>query len=132
MRSLRHSPSPRHRPLQLARRMVLPTALGAALPCALRSAHADPSQSQKNNDPAVEVVVTGTRTPEQTQRATLRTGVVTREEAERRGATNVAEALAGEAGLQVNPNAYGYVGSPSGVQIQGLDAERVLILRDGE
>jgi outer membrane receptor for ferrienterochelin and colicins len=60
------------------------------------------------------------------------TGVVTRDEAARRVATNVGEALAGEPGLQVNPAAYGYLGNPAGVQIQGLDAERVLILRDGE
>lgn len=81
---------------------------------------------------AIEVVVVGTRTPESAQRATIRTGVVTREEAERRGARNVGEALAGETSLQVNPEAYGYLGRPSGVQIQGLDAERVLILEDGE
>jgi outer membrane receptor for ferrienterochelin and colicins len=81
---------------------------------------------------AVDVVVVGTRTPESVQRSTIRTGVVTREEAERRGARNVGEALAGEATLQVNPEAYGYLGRPSGVQMQGLDAERVLILEDGE
>ena len=51
----------------------------------------------------VEVVVTGTRTPESSQRATVRTDFVTRQEAQRRGATNVAEALAGEPSLQVNP-----------------------------
>ncbi|MEI9949115.1 MAG: hypothetical protein WDO74_09060 [Pseudomonadota bacterium] len=45
-----------------------------------------------------EVVVTGTRTPEQSQRATVKTDVVTREEAERRGATNVAEALSTQPG----------------------------------
>ncbi|HVY28988.1 MAG TPA: TonB-dependent receptor [Polyangiaceae bacterium] len=80
----------------------------------------------------VEVVVTGTRTPESSQRATVRTDFVTRKEAERRGATNVAEALAGEPNLQVNPENYGYLGRPSGVMIQGLDADRVLILEDGE
>lgn len=80
----------------------------------------------------IEVVVVGTRTPESAQRSTIRTGVVTREEAEARGARNVGEALAGETTLQVNPEAYGYLGRPSGVQIQGLDADRVLILEDGE
>jgi outer membrane receptor for ferrienterochelin and colicins len=89
------------------------------------------SKGKPGCDP-IEVVVVGTRTPESTQRATIRTGVVTREEAERRGARNVGEALAGETSLQVNPEAYGYLGRPSGVQIQGLDAERVLILEDGE
>ncbi len=79
-----------------------------------------------------EVVVTGTRTPESSQRATVRTEVVTREEAERRGARNVGEALAGEPSLEVNPQAYGYLGGPSGVQMQGLDGDRVLVLEDGE
>lgn len=87
-------------------------------------------KSQPGND--VEIVVTGTRTPEQSLRATVSTGVVGHAEAARRGATNVGEALAGEPGLQVNPNAYSHVGSPAGVQIQGLDADRVLVLRDGE
>jgi len=79
-----------------------------------------------------EVVVTGTRTKESSQRATVRTETVTRDEAERRGARNVGEALAGEATLQVNPQAYGYLGAPNGVQMQGLDGERVLVLEDGE
>src|SRR5882724_12045749 len=79
-----------------------------------------------------EVVVTGTRTPESSQRATVRTDFVTRAEAERRGATNVAEALAGEPNLQVNPENYSTLGRPSGAQMQGLDADRVLVLEDGE
>src|SRR6478752_343042 len=79
-----------------------------------------------------EIVVTGTRTPESSQRATVRTEFVSREEAERRGATNVAEALAGEPSLQVNPGNYGYLGRPSGAQMQGLDGDRVLVLEDGE
>ena len=76
--------------------------------------------------------MTGTRTKESSQRATVRTETVTRDEAERRGARNVGEALAGEATLQVNPQAYGYLGAPSGVQMQGLDGDRVLVLEDGE
>ncbi|KYF70708.1 TonB-dependent receptor, partial [Sorangium cellulosum] len=77
-------------------------------------------------------VVTGTRTPESSQRATVRTRVITREEAERRGATNVGEALDGELGVQVNPSAYGSLGNPSAIQIQGFDLDRVLVLEDGE
>lgn len=90
----------------------------------------DPPAADK--DKAVEVVVTGTRTPEQSQRATVRVDVVTRQEAERRGATNVAEALSGQLGVQVNPAAYGDIGNPSAIQIQGLDRQRVLVLEDGE
>ncbi len=80
----------------------------------------------------VEVVVTGTRTAESIHRSTVRTRMVSRDEALKRGATNVGEALAGELGVQVNPGAYGYLGSPSAVQIQGFDLDRVLILEDGE
>jgi len=76
--------------------------------------------------------VTGTRTPEQIQRATVKTDVVTRDEAERRGATNVADALATQPGLQVNPGSYGFLGGVSALQIQGFDRDRVLILEDGE
>ncbi len=79
-----------------------------------------------------DVVVTGTRTPEASQRATVKTDVVTRAEAERRGATTVAEALASQPGVQVNPGAYGYLGGISPIQIQGFDLGRVLILEDGE
>ena len=79
-----------------------------------------------------EVVITGTRTPESTHRATVRVEVVTREEAERRGATNVAEALQGQLGVQVNASAYGFLGGPSAIQIQGFDLDRILVLEDGE
>lgn len=79
-----------------------------------------------------EVVVTGTRTPERSQRATVKTDVVTRDEAERRGATNVGEALSSQPGVQVNPGAYGFLGNVSAIQIQGFDRDRVLVLEDGE
>ena len=81
---------------------------------------------------AESVVVTGTRTPESAQRSTVKTDVVTREEAERRGATNVAEALSSQPGVQVNPGAYGTLGGVSAIQIQGFDRDRVLVLEDGE
>jgi len=103
----------------------------APAPPATETAKAPPAQKKKPA-PIEEVVVTGTRTPESSQRATVRTEVVTREEAERRGARNVGEALAGETALEINPRAYGYLGAPSGVQMQGLDGDRVLILEDGE
>ena len=83
-------------------------------------------------DEPEQVVVTGTRTPERVQQATVKTDVVTREEAERRGATNVADALATQPGLIVNPGNYGFLGGVSALQIQGFDRDRVLILEDGE
>ncbi|HLM75892.1 MAG TPA: TonB-dependent receptor, partial [Polyangiaceae bacterium] len=57
-------------------------------------------------DKSIEVVVTGTRTVESSRRAPVRTEVVTREEAERRGAADIGEALQGQLGVQVNPSAY--------------------------
>jgi outer membrane receptor for ferrienterochelin and colicins len=81
---------------------------------------------------ADDIVVTGTRTPESLQKSTVRTDVVTRVEAERRGATHVGDALAGQLGVQVNPGAYGFLGGPSAIQIFGFDLNRVLVLEDGE
>src|SRR4029079_17484951 len=92
---------------------------------------ADPPPAKDTRDGDV-VVVTGTRTPERSQRATVKTDVITREEADRRGATNVAEALATQPGLVVNPGSYGFLGGVSALQIQGFDRDRVLILEDGE
>lgn len=120
------------------------TALMALSAMGARSARADPdapgapgaaqapSGGSVPTDKAVDVVITGTRTAEDSRRAPVRTDVVTRAEAERRGATNVGEALSGQLGVQVNPSAYGYLGNPSGIQIQGFDAERILVLEDGE
>lgn len=98
------------------------------------AATAPPPRAPKKPDPGNSdvVVITGTRTPERAQRSTIKTDVVTREEAERRGATNVAEALQSQPGVQVNPGAYGYLGGVSAIQIQGFDRDRVLILEDGE
>jgi outer membrane receptor for ferrienterochelin and colicins len=107
----------------MRRAVAAACALFAATP-----AHGDDDEEHAD----AEVVVTATRTPEAAVRATVRAQVVTRQEAERRGATNVAEALAGEPSVEVNPSAYGFLGSPSAIQIQGLDRERVLVLEDGE
>lgn len=94
---------------------------------------ADAARAKKDKDKDVDtIVVTGTRTPERSQRATVKVDVVTREEAERRGATNVADALATQPGVQVNPSAYGYLGGVAAIQIQGFDRDRVLVLEDGE
>ncbi|HEU4536989.1 MAG TPA: TonB-dependent receptor, partial [Polyangiaceae bacterium] len=77
-------------------------------------------------------MITGTRTPERLQRSTVKVDVVSRAEAERRGATNVAEALQSQPGVQVNPGAYVTLGGVSAIQIQGFDRDRVLVLEDGE
>lgn len=79
-----------------------------------------------------QVVVTGSRDEEDPRKATVRVDVVSRREAERRGATNVAEALAFELRAQVNPSVYGSLGNPSAIQLGGFDLSRVLVLEDGE
>jgi outer membrane receptor for ferrienterochelin and colicins len=91
-----------------------------------------PAAARAKDGEGDTVVVTGTRTPERAQRATVKTDVVTRDEADRRGATNVAEALSSQPGLVVNPGSYGFLGGASALQIQGFDRDRVLILEDGE
>lgn len=98
---------------------------------------ADPPVAKRAADPKRDkegdtVVVTGTRTPERMQRSTVKTDVITRDEADRRGATNVADALASQPGLVVNPGSYGFLGGVSALQIQGFDRDRVLVLEDGE
>jgi len=95
-------------------------------------ATAPPRQRRAPRETEETVVVTGTRTPERAQRATVKTDVITKAEADRRGATNVAEALASQPGLIVNPGSYGFLGGVSALQIQGFDRDRVLILEDGE
>src|SRR5579864_8628488 len=100
----------------------------AALAVALLLA-APPARADDDSD---TVVVTGTRTPERSQRATVKTDVITRDEADRRGAATVADALATQPGLVVNPGSYGFLGGVSALQIQGFDRDRVLILEDGE
>ncbi len=105
-----------------------PPPAGTAKPAAPPAAPPGPADAKT----PVDVVVTGTRTPENARRSPVRVDVVTRAEAERRGATNVGDALAGSLGTQVNPSAYGALGRPAAIQIGGLDRDRVLVLEDGE
>ncbi len=107
-------------------------ALGWGMLLGTADARADGASSRSHGSDADTVVVTGTRTPENVQRATVKTDVVTREEADRRGAVSVADALSTQPGLQVNPASYGFLGGVSALQIQGFDRDRVLILEDGE
>lgn len=109
------------------RRRAIATAVFLVGGLDVRMTRAD--EPKKEDD---QVVVTGTRTPERSQRATVKTDVITREEADRRGATSVADALSTQPGLVVNPGSYGFLGGVSALQIQGFDRDRVLILEDGE
>lgn len=116
--------------LARASRWLVPAAALAAGRAA-RAAE-PPAASEARAEEAVEVVVTGTRTRERGARAPVRTEVVTRDEARRRGATSVAEALTSQPGVEVNPGSHGAIGAPSAIRMQGLDRERVLVLEDGE
>jgi outer membrane receptor for ferrienterochelin and colicins len=111
----------------MRRAVAVIVALAVGIPSAARAK--DPPKEVKEAD---TVVVTGTRTPERMQRSTVKTDVITRDEADRRGATNVADALASQPGLVVNPGSYGFLGGVSALQIQGFDRDRVLVLEDGE
>ncbi|MFO0552308.1 MAG: TonB-dependent receptor [Polyangiaceae bacterium] len=118
------------------RRPFFALAVVAVLFASSRARAADPpapDPAPAEDDPEKNtVVVTGTRTTENAKRSLVRVDVVQRDEATKRGATNVGEALSGEAGLQVNPSAYGAIGNPSAAQMSGLDRERILVLEDGE
>lgn len=113
-------------------------AIAAAHPARVARAQGAPTDPPDAGEPDPyaedenQVVITGTRSKEAAGKSVVRVDIVTREEAKRRGATNVGEALAGEVGMQVNPAAYGSIGQPSAAQIGGFDRERVLVLQDGE
>lgn len=77
-------------------------------------------------------MITGTRTEEDPQRAAVRVDVITRKMAKEKGATTVAEALSSELSVDINASSYGNVGNPSGAKLGGMDADRVLVLVDGE
>ncbi|MEZ4313197.1 MAG: TonB-dependent receptor [Polyangiaceae bacterium] len=109
-----------------------PAPTHSASPPAPAPTHSASPPAPPREPPPVEVVITGTRLPENARRSPVRVDIVTRAEAERRGATNVGDALAFSLGTQVNPSAYASLGQPSAVQMGGLDRDRVLILEDGE
>lgn len=75
-----------------------------------------------------EVVVTGTRSARTVSDTPVRTDVVTRQELEKTHARTVAEALEDVAGLQLR-EIHGKAGKE--VWLQGIDADRVLVLIDG-
>lgn len=74
------------------------------------------------------VVVTAARREQRLKDAVVETELVTRAEIERSGAADVAGALSGRTGIQLE----GGVPAGAGVQLQGLGAQRVLVLLDGQ
>tara|TARA_B100001250_G_scaffold397308_1_gene404286 strand:- start:263 stop:2464 length:2202 start_codon:yes stop_codon:yes gene_type:complete len=79
-----------------------------------------------------QTIVSATGIIKSTQNVTVPVDVISRSIIERSGAANVGGLLRNVAGLSVHRSLYGYLGSPTGVMIQGLDPKRTLILIDGE
>tara|TARA_B100000579_G_scaffold238913_1_gene195917 strand:- start:427 stop:2334 length:1908 start_codon:yes stop_codon:yes gene_type:complete len=89
-----------------------------------------PGLTSAEDEPTEEVepiVVTGSRTEHALSDAPVATEVVSAEDIEASGAENVAEALADRVGIDLFSSYQG-----SGVRLQGLEPEHVLILIDGE
>ena len=82
--------------------------------------------------PQAATLITATGRPKSATALTVPVAIVPREAIELSSAENVAGLLEDVAGLNVHSSLYGYLGSPSGVMIQGIDPKRVLILVDGE
>ena len=74
-----------------------------------------------------DIVVTGTKTERLLKDTPVITEIITRSEIESTGAENIGEALEHHVGIVVHRDAHG-----DGVQLQGLAADYVLILIDGE
>ena len=77
-------------------------------------------------------LVTATGLPKPPARLTVPAAVVPREAIDLSGAENVAGLLEDVAGINVHSSLYGYLGSPTGIMVQGIGPRRILILVDGE
>lgn len=75
-----------------------------------------------------QVVITAARRPQRLADAVVTTEVVNRSDIERTGASDLASVLTEQTGIQLQ----GGIPSGSGVMLQGIGAERVLILMDGQ
>ena len=79
-----------------------------------------------------QTIISATGIIKSTQNVTVPVDVISRSTIERSGVANIGGLLRNMAGLSVHRSLYGYLGSPTGVMIQGLDPKRTLILIDGE
>lgn len=77
-----------------------------------------------------EVVVTATKTEKQPQDVTQSVTVITADEIQKSGATNVAEVISTKAGVMVNEQ--GPVGALQSVTLRGSTYQQVLVLLDGK
>ncbi len=80
-----------------------------------------------------EVVVDADKMTEKEKSITVeKKTIVSKEEIQESGAKNLGEAMSNQLGIQVSKNAYSNRGAPQGIQIQGCEPSRVLILIDGK
>lgn len=80
-----------------------------------------------------EVVVTGTRTKHALSDAPVATSIVTQEEMEKSGAVDAGDALETVPGVFVDDYEQSGRGGPgSGINLQGLPTDRILVLIDGQ
>lgn len=87
----------------------------------------DKSKTAGTSDAPDEIIViTGSRVEQPLSQSTVATEVITRKEIESSGATDVAELLVNQPGVEIVPGLRG-----SGVRMQGLDPEYVAVLVDG-
>jgi len=101
-----------------------------SLPLASSPADTTPRDTLRTAQPITldELVVTAARRPQRLKDVVVPTTVITRQAIEASGASDVGSVLFSRTGLQID----GGVPAGSGVRIQGLGDQRVLILLDGE
>jgi outer membrane receptor for ferrienterochelin and colicins len=96
-------------------------------PVAASAAPAAPAAPAEDaGTPGEIIVITGSRVERPLSQSTVATEVITRQEIESSGATNVAGLLGNHPGLEIVQGLRG-----SGVRMQGLDSEYVAVLVDG-
>ena len=79
-----------------------------------------------------EVVVDADKIEDSEIKQVEKKAVVNETEIRESGAKNLGEAMSNQLGVQVSKQAYSNRGSPQGIQIQGCEPSRVLILVDGK
>ncbi|RAL20329.1 hypothetical protein DL240_17255 [Lujinxingia litoralis] len=90
-------------------------------------ATAQPSPTRETRQARGQVVVTGTRRAQAREDSPVPVTVIDREAIDASGARDVSELLAAQAGVELVPTIGG-----TGVRLQGMDADYVLVLVDGQ
>ena len=103
---------------------LLPLLALLVLPVSLRAQQSDTTRKAVERD---EIVVTAERGPGRASDASAAVRSIGRADIESRAATDLTTILRDVPGVQIDP----VVGSGSGVVLQGLGSERVLVLLDG-